>query len=240
MIGTKRFSAAIAAQVLLATTAVTARAQTPGFAVDRFDPSERGSDWFAHESIDMRGHLRPAAGLVGEYSYRPLVIYNADNTVRASVVKDSLVLHPGATLVLWDRLRVGFDLPVYAWQDGVTGSLLGTTYTSPSENVGDLRLGADVRIVGVYGDPFTLAAGAQLYVPTGSRRATAAPSTTVACKAAAVRARCPPGPPRARQAGCCSGWASRSASCAASAISEHGRSTPGREPFRASRGTWVG
>jgi outer membrane protein OmpA-like peptidoglycan-associated protein len=71
--------------------------------------------------------------------------------------------------VLWDRLRVGFDLPVYAWQDGHTGALMGTTYSSPSENIGDLRLGADARIYGVYGDPVTLAAGVQLFAPSGSR-----------------------------------------------------------------------
>jgi hypothetical protein len=169
MIRTKSVVACLAAQVLLSTTALTASAQTAGFALDRYDPAERGGDWFALESLDLRGHLRPAAGLVAEYAYRPLAIYNADNTVRQSLVQDSLVLHPGASLVLWERLRVGFDLPIYAWQDGQSGTLLGTTYGSPSENVGDLRLGADVRLYGVYGDPFTIAAGVQLFVPTGSR-----------------------------------------------------------------------
>jgi outer membrane protein OmpA-like peptidoglycan-associated protein len=157
------------AAALLSSIAFSARAQTQGFALDRFEPSERGSEWFVLESLDLRGHVRPAAGLIAEYAFRPLAIYNTDGTLRTSLVRDSLVLHPGASLVLWERLRVGFDLPVYAWQDGHTGALLGTTYQPPSENIGDLRLGADVRLYGVYGDPFTLAAGVQLFAPTGSR-----------------------------------------------------------------------
>src|SRR3974390_1204427 len=70
------------ASVLLSTS-FPARAQSQGFAIDRFDPSERGSDWFVLESLDLRGHVRPAAGLVMEYAYRPLVIYNQDGSVRA-------------------------------------------------------------------------------------------------------------------------------------------------------------
>src|SRR6516164_6845357 len=95
---------AAAVQLLLSTVTFNARAQSQGFALDRFEPSERGSDWFVLESLDLRGHVRPAAGLVAEYAFRPLAVYNADGTVRASIVRDSLVLHPGATLVLWNRL----------------------------------------------------------------------------------------------------------------------------------------
>ncbi|HEY2509640.1 MAG TPA: OmpA family protein [Polyangiaceae bacterium] len=169
MTKTNRYVAALGALALLSATEAQAHAQTPGFAVDRFEPSERGSDWFALDSLDLRGHVRPALGLVAEYSYRPLVIYNSDDSVRESIVRNSLVLHPGGSLVLWDRLRVGFDLPVYAYQFGHTGTLAGTTYQPPSEGVGDLRLGADARIYGKYDDAFTLAGGVQLFVPTGSR-----------------------------------------------------------------------
>src|SRR5579859_4441138 len=162
MVTLNRLARALALMVV-STTALTARAQARGFALDRFDPAERGSDWLVLESLDLRGHLRPAAGLIAEYAYRPLAIYNADGSVRASVVQDSLVLHPGASLVLWDRLRAGFDLPIYAFQDGQTGTLSGASYPPPSENVGDLRLGADVRLYGRYGGPLTIAAGAQLF-----------------------------------------------------------------------------
>jgi OOP family OmpA-OmpF porin len=138
---------------------VPAQAQSTanGFALDRFNPSERGSEWFAMDSLDLRGNLRPAIGLVGELADRPLVIYNPDGSTRASVV-------------LFDRVRVGFDLPIAAYEDGSTGTASGVTYPGvKSGQVGDLRLGADVRILGQYGDVFRLAAGAQVFAPTGSR-----------------------------------------------------------------------
>ena len=147
-----------------------APAQSQGFQLDRFDPSERGSDWFSVESLDLRGSLRPAIGVVMDGAYRPLVIYAPDGAVRASIVRDQVVAHPGASLVLWSRLRVGFDLPIAVYQDGHAGVLDGVTYLPPATpSIGDLRLGADLRLVGVYGEPFTLALGARVYVPTGQR-----------------------------------------------------------------------
>ncbi len=47
-----------AAVALLALLPSTAWAQSGGFAIDRFDPAERGSDWFAADSLDLRGHGR--------------------------------------------------------------------------------------------------------------------------------------------------------------------------------------
>jgi outer membrane protein OmpA-like peptidoglycan-associated protein len=46
----------------------------------------------------------------------------------------------------------------------------GVQYDAPSAAaIGDVRLSADVRLLGVYGDPFTLAAGLSAYLPSGSR-----------------------------------------------------------------------
>jgi OOP family OmpA-OmpF porin len=147
-----------------------AHAQSQGFALDTFDPSERGSDWFSVESLDLRGNVRPAIGVVMDGAYRPLVIYAPDGTIRSSVVRNQIFGNLGATLVLWDRLRLGFNMPVAVFQDGHAGVLDGVTYSPPSTPaVGDLRLGADVRLVGTYGQPFTLALGARVYVPTGER-----------------------------------------------------------------------
>ena len=148
-----------------------AGAQQQGFALDQFDPSERGSDWFSVESLDLRGNLRPAIGVVMDGAYRPLAIFAADGTVQASIIRNQVFAHAGASLVLWDRLRVGFNLPVEVWQDGHNGVIDGVTYVAPQSQpaVGDLRFGADLRLVGTYGTPFTLALGARAYVPTGSR-----------------------------------------------------------------------
>ena len=54
-----------------------------GFALDRYEPSERGSDWFANESLDLRGNGRLALGAVGDYAYKPLVFYDANGDEQA-------------------------------------------------------------------------------------------------------------------------------------------------------------
>ena len=36
--------------------------------MNRFDPAVSGSDWFANESLDLRGSGRVGVGLVGDYS----------------------------------------------------------------------------------------------------------------------------------------------------------------------------
>jgi OOP family OmpA-OmpF porin len=158
------------AAATFATAPAQAQSTATGFALDRFNPSERGSEWFVMDSLDLRGSMRPAIGLVGELADRPLVLYNADGSTRTIPVHYQLILHPGASLVLFDRLRVGFDLPIAAYQNGSTGTVSGVAYPGvTSAGVGDLRLGADVRIVGQVGDAFRLAAGAQVFAPTGSR-----------------------------------------------------------------------
>lgn len=146
-------------------------AQNAGFALDRYDPSERGSDWFANESLDLRGHVRPAIGLVGDWAYKPLVLYkNGDEY--ADIVHDQIYVHLGGALVLFDRLRVGANLPLLVYNKTENGTVVQTTFsTSDSATVGDLRLGADVRLVGEYGDVATLAAGLQVFLPTGKRAA---------------------------------------------------------------------
>jgi outer membrane protein OmpA-like peptidoglycan-associated protein len=149
-----------------------ARADAPGFAINRFNPAERGSDWFVVESLDLRGQLRPSVGLGSDFSYRSLVVYRPDGEVRRSIIRNSVVLHTGGSLVLSDRVRFGLDIPVALYQDGKGGVFNGETYRAPREtDLGDARLGADFRLFGKYEDAFTLAAGAQLFLPTGTRAA---------------------------------------------------------------------
>jgi OOP family OmpA-OmpF porin len=162
--------AAALASLVLAPSPAAAQ-QTNGFAVNRFEPSERGSDWFTNESLDLRGHMRPALGLVIDYAARPLVIYNADDSIRASVVRNQLTAHAGGSLILFDRLRLGASLPIVLFQDGHNGASNGVSYVAPGSATafGDLRLGADVRLLGQYGDAFTAGVGVQLFVPLGQK-----------------------------------------------------------------------
>ena len=146
------------------------RAQAQGFAVDQFDPSERGSDWFSVESLDLRGKLRPAIGIVMDGAYRPLVI-DANGKLEESVIRNQIFGNVGAQ----PRPRgtacgSASTFPSPCSRTATQGVIEGVTYAPPSSpSVGDLRLGTDLRLAGVYGDPFTLAIGARVYVPTGQR-----------------------------------------------------------------------
>lgn len=149
----------------------SARAETGrGFAIDRFEPRERGSDWLVLDSLDLRGHRRVSAGAITSYAYAPLVVYDSRSGERVtSLVGHQLVLHPGASLVWKQQLRLGVSMPVALLQSGHDVVLGGASYAAPSTALGDLRLSADGRLYGVHGAAFRAAFGAALYLPTGSR-----------------------------------------------------------------------
>jgi OOP family OmpA-OmpF porin len=150
----------------------SAHAQQSGdFALNHFDPSERGSEWFVLDSLDLRGAMRPAAGLVGDWGNRPLVVYNGDDSVQSVVVRNQGTLHAGASLVLWERLRLGLNVPVQIYAEGDRGRLGGGRVVLPPESssaMGDLRFSADFRLFGQHGEPLTAALGASLWAPTGN------------------------------------------------------------------------
>ena len=157
------------ALLLLASTASAQAQAQKGFVLDRFDPSERGSEWFVLDSLDLRGHLRPAAGVVGAWAYNPLVVYDRDGNYVSSLVEHQVLVHPGASLVLWNRVRAAASMPIALYQTGDPVVIGAKSYSPPGPAAGDLRLSADVRLLGEHGGPFTGALGVSLYLPTGSR-----------------------------------------------------------------------
>lgn len=173
----RRFDS-LAVFVLLLTASGTAAAQSSGFALDRFDPSERGSRWFALDSLDFRGNGRVAAGVIGDYGYKPLVIYNNDDSERAAIVKHQLFAHIGLSVNMWDKVRLAANIPTLLYTGGDSGTLNGAAFSAPSgTKMGDLRLGADVALLGRYGSAFSLAGGLQVFLPTGSKDSFASDGT---------------------------------------------------------------
>jgi outer membrane protein OmpA-like peptidoglycan-associated protein len=148
-----------------------AEAQNAGFALNRFEPSERGSHWFVMESLDFRGMARPAFGVVGDYQYRPLAIYDKNGDVRSQVIGHQLTTHVGGSLVIAETLRFAVNMPIVPYVEGEQGRLDGVTYTPPasSPTVGDLRFGFDLKLFGQGEDAIAAAIGAQAWVPTGDQ-----------------------------------------------------------------------
>ncbi len=143
-------------------------AQTRGFAVNRYEPAERGSDWFAAESLDLRGEGRLAVGATLDYAHKPLVPYDENDEALPALISRQTYLHVGASYVLINRLRFGVDLPVLLDSAGTDVTSGGDQFIAPDgADLGDIRLGADVRLLGEYGEAFTLAAGLWVYVPNG-------------------------------------------------------------------------
>lgn len=159
----------LASSVLAFAGSAQAQATATGFVVNRFEPSERGSDWFANESLDLRGAFRPAFGVVADYHAPPLATFGDP---QQKVVSGMLAFHAGAALNVADRFRFALSLPMGASVSGNDQLAATPAFRAPSSGgIGDLRFGADLRVGGRYGDPFTVALGMRGWAPTGNERA---------------------------------------------------------------------
>jgi hypothetical protein len=162
----------LAAALALALAPRPAAAQSiTGFALDRFEPAGAGSGWASLESLDFEGHLRPSFAAATDWAYKPLVFYDSGGHELAALVRQQAVLHLGAAVTLWERARVDVSLPIGLVASGGDVQILAQRYGGPEgAGLGDLRLGADVRVLGGAHDLWRLGVGAQLFVPTGGTR----------------------------------------------------------------------
>ncbi len=133
--------------------------------LERFQPSVPGDAFFGVPSPAVGGDMVPRAAAIVDYAYRPLSIQ--DGTTRYVIVSDQLFLHAAASLALFDRLLVSADMPFALLQTGTGPTVSGVTFAAPNgAEVGDLRLGLRLRLVGDFWDPFQFGIGGYLDVPT--------------------------------------------------------------------------
>lgn len=149
-----------------------AQPREPEFDMNRYEPSERGSDWFTAESLDFRGRQRLALGAVLDYARSPLVLYDGNGEEVTPLISDQLFAHVGGSLVLAERVRFALNMPVGLLLRG-EGGVLDASVVAADEgpSLGDLRAGVDVRLFGKYREPATLALGVRALLPTGSESA---------------------------------------------------------------------
>ncbi len=161
---------ALGLSLLFSLVSAHAAAQaTSKFSLDRFDPAPAGDRFFGVPGGDPGGELTLRAMLLGDYAYRPLVLYVNDGDKSAgSIVKDQLFLHASVSLGLFDRLNLSFDVPVALVNDGESPAAGGISVPSPAgAALGDVRFTARVRLVGEARSPAELDLGGSLWVPTG-------------------------------------------------------------------------
>jgi len=146
--------------------------------LNRYTPADPASEWLSLDSLKLNGHLRYSFGATSDYARKPLVLFGPTRQELDAPVSDQLYLHLGGAVVLFDQLRLSANLPVLIVNKGEPGLRRGQTYaTDEGFSLGDLRLGGDYRMLGGAGEAFSLAAGMQLYIPTGNRDAYASDGT---------------------------------------------------------------
>ncbi len=161
-----------AALCVLAVAPAAHAQQNQGFSIDRFDPADRGSDWFAADSLDLRGHGRLILGATADWAEKPLVLYAPNGDEQTAIIQHQLFVHVGADVLLADRLRLGINVPIALYQSGNSANVNGTTFGSNNATtIGDLRLSADLRLLGEYRGAAELTLGVAGYLPTGSKAA---------------------------------------------------------------------
>ena len=170
--GINRTWIGLAAVVSALCTAAPAAADQ-GFALPRFQPSFAGDKLFGVQSAYGGGESTPFAMLLFDYAHDPLVLRDtATGKTYGAIVKDQMLLHLDASYALWKAVTFNVDLP-FAAQHGEEphGGDLPAFGAPTSTAVADLRLGVRATLFGGPEDPFQLALGGVVWLPTGSRAA---------------------------------------------------------------------
>ena len=158
--------------ILFFAIATPSMAQPTGFAVGRFDAAEVGSDWFSGDSLDFRASPLPAFGLTLDSARAPLTNYDTQGTPAVHIIKRQMKAHLQARYVFQGRFRLAMNLPILLQQSREMALVDGDLYAAAKGiHGGDLRISGDSRLLGNYGEPFSMAAGVEFYLPTGSRAA---------------------------------------------------------------------
>ncbi|MGC4093035.1 MAG: OmpA family protein [Polyangiaceae bacterium] len=145
--------------------------QLEHFSLDRYEPTPAGDRFFGVPGGDDGAHGAVRGMLLGEYAWRPLVLYRNDGDNRVgSIVRDQVFLHLGVGFGLWHRLNVSANLPFALVSSGTSPTSSGISVPSPDgAALGDMRLSARLRLVGAPRSAAELDIGGSLWLPTGDQ-----------------------------------------------------------------------
>lgn len=163
----------LVAFVLSALTA-PAVASAQGFDTQQFHagPSLR-TNHFNVSSAQILGHTQYELGLMLDYAASPLVFDPRLEDELVDIVGGQLTLGLNGAIGLFDRLEVGFSLPMILDQTGDQYAPLGANAApDPGFGIGDLRLVPEVSLLNQHTeeDPggASLSLALHLWLPTGS------------------------------------------------------------------------
>jgi len=152
---------------------VEAQQQAQGFALERLYQSAPGGGWIVMDALDMHGGFGGAVELTAGYANDPLRVQVGGQSL--TVVSSEAFTDFGLAGT-YDRYRVYANFTVPIRLTGYSGPVGAYTYTAPDinlrsspDNMADIRLGFDARLLGDAESRFRLGAGAQLFIPNDAR-----------------------------------------------------------------------
>lgn len=162
----------LASLLFVAVSLSSASADAQSFRLNRFRAVERPDDGFAVRRVGTFEHLSLSGLVTADYAHDPLVLESeVDREERARVVRHELTLSLDAALALYDRALVFAKLDVIPVLKGPRLAEDIALARAAGGGVGDLSLGARVRLFGEPDDFFALAAQAAVLTPTARERA---------------------------------------------------------------------
>jgi hypothetical protein len=161
--------------ISLCSVPAEAQQQVNGFAVERLYTSAPSGGWIVMDALDMQGGLGGAVELTTGYANDPLRVKSGAGGQSLAVVSSEGYLDLGLAAT-YHRYRVYLNATSPIRLTGYSGTVGDYTYTAPGvnfrsspDNLEDIRLGFDARLLGAAHSPFRLGAGAQIFIPNDSR-----------------------------------------------------------------------
>jgi MYXO-CTERM domain-containing protein len=153
----------------LALAATTARAgELRGFALQTFEPASPGDRFFFTPDPTADGHLQPMAGLTLAWAVEPLVLVRNGREIPAGDIdRRQFWGFVQASLPVNDAVLLDVSVPAALYQSG--NRPLAGLQQIESSALGDVRIGARAPFATWRGA--RLAAGLDVWLPTGSRAA---------------------------------------------------------------------
>lgn len=153
----------------LSAAAGMAQGQTAleGLDIERFKPSFDSQGMVLTEAGqgERAGDLN--LGFYLHYSYRPLVLRNADGEILRSLVDDRLAGSFLISMGMFDWLTVGVEVPATLWQTGVSLDATGVDQGLASAGLGDIRVSVKLTVLRQEKHHISMALVVPLTLPSG-------------------------------------------------------------------------
>ncbi len=150
--------------------ALSSNATAQQAVMSRYATPAAGDAFFSVYGANVGGHLVPRAQLTFDYERRAFVLTDAAGKELAVPSAQRSLLHAAASFSIARRVLVTADVPFALSQSGDTVAFGTASTLAPTQGsaIGELRLGARVRLFGGSEDPLQLALGGFVYLPTAT------------------------------------------------------------------------